>query len=102
MKSQAKKENDGFKNHLPKKRLTKPKWFETQITSEQFETQKDKKGKLYGHHKAWKNNIWIGPYDTEEELNKVISSYESASKKPFGKRKEIKNLHSVIMTDKDW
>lgn len=89
-------------SHLPKKRLQKQKWFEGQITSEQFEIRKDKKEKFYGHHEAWKSTIWIGPYDTEEELNKVIASYVSTTKKPFGQRKEIKNVHSVIIEDKDW
>ena len=88
--------------HLPKKRKQEPKWFEKQITADQFEIKKDKNKKFYGHHEAWKNNVWIGPYDTEEELNKVIASYASITKKPFGQRKEIKNVHSVIMEDKDW
>lgn len=102
MKSQAKEKNNSFKSHLPKKRQTKPKWFETQITTEQFETRKDKKGKFYGHHEAWKNNTWIGPYDNEDELNKVIASYVSVSKKPFGKRKELKNVHSIVIEKQEW
>lgn len=98
----TKASNVSANSHLPRKRPQKQKWFEGQITPEQFETRKDKKGKFYGHHEAWKSTIWIGPYDTEEELNKVIASYVSTTKKPFGKRKEIKNVHSVIINEKDW
>ena len=93
--------------HLPKKRVKEQKpveleWYQKQIESTDFVLKKDKNGKSYAHHIAWKSHIWIGPYDTEEELSKVISSYVSITKKPFGKRKEIKNIHSVIMTENDW
>lgn len=84
-------------NHLPKKKKKEPKWFEGNITSDCFTIKKDNKGKFYGHHKAWKSNIWIGPYDSEEELNKVIASYVTITKKPFGQRKELKNVHSIII-----
>ena len=93
-----KKEN----NHLPKKRQRELKWYQKQILPEDFISRKDKNGKIYGHHKEWKNTIWIGPYETEEEINKVISSYVSVTKKPFGQRKEIKNVHSIIINEKDW
>ena len=89
-------------NHLPKKIKKEDKWFEKQITKEQFETKVSKDGKFYGHHVEWKKTIWIGPYDTEDELMKVINSYVSITKKPFGQRKSLKNVHSVIMTEKDW
>lgn len=98
----TKASNVSANSHLPKKRQKKNKWFEGQITIDQFETRNDKKGKFYGHHEAWKSTIWIGPYDTEEELNKVIASYASTTKKPFGQRKEIKNVHSIIINEKDW
>ena len=39
---------------------------------------------------------------TEDELMKVIASYVSITKKPFGQRKSLKNVHSIIMTEKDW
>jgi hypothetical protein len=82
--------------HLPKKRIKEKKWFEKQITPEQFEIKQDKKGKFYAQHNEWKKTIWIGPYETNEELSKVIASYVSTSKKPFGERKPLKNVHSFI------
>jgi hypothetical protein len=83
--------------HLPKKRVQKPKWFEGKIEKEQFKIKTDKNGKFYGQHEAWKKTIWIGPYDTEEEINKVIDSYVSVTKRPFGKRNSLKNVHSIII-----
>lgn len=90
--------------HLPKKVIKKEslKWYQKPILPEQFEIKKDKKGKVYGHHESWKSTIWIGPYETEEELGKIIAQYVSNSKRAAMKKKEIKNLHSVIMEDKDW
>ena len=83
--------------HMPKKRQIEQKWFQKQIAADQFEIKQNKDGKYFAHHEAWKKTIWIGPYDTEEELTKVIASYVSVTKKPFGKRKELKNVHSIIM-----
>ncbi len=91
-----------MKEHLPKKRQKELKWYQKQISKEQFEIKKDKSNKYFAHHAAWKSTTWIGPYDTEEEVNAVIASYESTTKKPFGKRKALKNVHSIIMTEKDW
>ncbi len=88
--------------HLPKKRQKEPKWFQKQISAEDFVVKTGKNGKIYGHHKEWKNAVWIGPYETEEEINKVIASYVSVTKKPFGQRKEIKNIHSIIINEKNW
>lgn len=88
--------------HMPKKRHSEPKWFQKQITVEQFEIKKNKKEKYFAHHEAWKKTIWIGPYDTEEDTLKVIDSYVSTTKKPFGQRKQLKNVHSIIIEDKEW
>ncbi len=91
-------------NHLPKKikkesrkaEQPEPKWFEKQITSDQFEIKQGKNGKFYSRHKEWKNNIWIGPYDSKEAVDKVINSYVSVTKKPFGEREPLKNVRSFI------
>ena len=88
--------------HLPKKRKGEPKWFEGKITSESFITKKDWKGKFYAHHNEWKDKIWIGPYDSQEEVDKVIASYVAISKKPFGDRKELKNVHSIVIEKQEW
>lgn len=92
-------------NHLPKKNKQRkqksrtarePKWFEKQITSDQFEIKQGKNGKFYSRHKEWKSTIWIGPYDSKEAVNKVINSYVSVTKKPFGERESLKNVRSFI------
>ena len=93
--------------HLPKKRKKeeKPvelKWFQKQITEDCFEIKQDKKGKFYAHHNEWKERIWIGPYGLKEDIDKVIASYVSVTKKPFGSRKELKNVHSILIEKQDW
>lgn len=89
------------KQHAPKKKpqfsKTEPKWFEIQIVPDDFTVKQDKQGKYYAQHKKWKKNIWIGPYKAKEELDKVIASYVSVTKKPFGSRKELKNVHSILI-----
>lgn len=80
-----------------------PKWYEKCMDEGVFESRTGKDGKVYGHYNEWKETIWIGPYKDDDELNKVIASYIKETKKPFGKRKEIKNIHSVIVeNDKFW
>ena len=86
--------------HLPKKREQKPvelKWFQKPIEPTDFSIKKDKGGKLYAHHVAWKEHIWIGPYDTEEEIDKIIAQYVANSKRDPMKRKEFKNVHSILI-----
>lgn len=58
--------------------------------------KKEVDGNFYGQHKEWKKNIWIGPYRTEKELDKVINSYVTETKKDILHR-DIKNIHSVLM-----
>lgn len=52
--------------------------------------------KFYGHYEEWGDRIWIGPYDNEEELNKVIMSYVKETKKDPLKR-NINNIHSILI-----
>ena len=97
------KNNTQLNVHLPRKRADiKPKWFESEINECDFTLRQDSNGMFYGHHKEWKNRVWIGPYSTEEALNKVISDYAINSKRSPSNRKEIKNLHSILMEEKDW
>ena len=81
------------------KKKPEPKWFEKSMDDGAFEEREGKDGKIYGRYNEWKDTIWIGPYKTSEELDKVIQSYLKETKKPFGKRKEIKNVHSIIIED---
>lgn len=50
----------------------------------------------YAQYEAWPSRVWIGPYATEQELNEVINSYITESKKEVMCR-NIKNLHSAIL-----
>jgi hypothetical protein len=84
---------------LKKSKKPEPKWFEKSMEDGAFEEREGKDGKIYGRYNEWKDTIWIGPYKTSEELDKVIQSYLKETKKPFGKRKEIKNVHSIIIED---
>ena len=94
--------------HLPrkikdaKKPKVEKKWFEKEITADCFIKRSDKKGKYYAQHKEWKQNIWIGAYDTEKELDKVLKDYITSSKKPPMARLIVKNLHSILMDEKDF
>ena len=89
-------------NHQPKKHKTKLRWFEQPMTADCFTTKTDRDGKFYAQHNAWKKTIWIGPYNSEEELNKIIKKYIANSKKKPMERLWIEGLHSIIMKDKDW
>ena len=77
-------------------------WYKKEITPDCFTTKTDKNGKFYAQHNAWKKTIWIGPYNSEEELNKIIKKYVANSKKEPMQRIWIEGLHSIIMKDKDW
>lgn len=90
--------------HQAKKRQKprEPKWFEKCMDEGIFEARTGKDGNVYGHYNEWKEKIWIGPYKSQEELDKVIASYIKETKKPFGKRKEIKNIHSIIIEKEDF
>lgn len=64
-----------------------------------FKTEKYK-GKFYGQYEGWSENTWIGPYDTEKQLNDVIKSYIEETKKPVMER-NIKNVHSIVLKIKE-
>lgn len=71
------------------------KWWQLPINKKDF-IKKNIDNKYYGHHKDWKEHIWIGAYDSEKELDKVIKSYVDETKKPPMYRK-IENIHSIII-----
>lgn len=93
------------KAHLPKKvkepvRKTKnePKWYEKAMTTDDFVKKQGKKGEIYVQHKAWKSNVYVGPYDLTT-ADRVIGDYIKNSKKALFKRKPIKDLHSILIDD---
>lgn len=67
------------------------------MTKDNFIT-KEINGEFYARYKTWSKRIWIGPYASEKELNKVIDSYVKETKKEVLKR-DIKNIHSIILNE---
>ena len=83
-------------NKVTPKKLPKiVQWWEKELKIDEFVT-KENNGKWFGHYSVWKKNIWIGPYESEQEVNKVIKDYVRESKKPIGSR-ILKNIHSIIL-----
>lgn len=74
-------------------------WWELPMKKSLFKTTKYN-GKFYGQYDAWSSDVWIGPYDTEKQLNDVIKSYVEETKKPQNDR-DIKNIHSIILKIKE-
>ena len=72
-----------------------PKWFEIPIKKSDF-IIKEHENKFYAKHNKWKNNIWIGAYDSEKELNDVINSYvKETKKKPIDRN--IKGIKTILI-----
>lgn len=88
--------------HLPKKITSKVKvqqWYEQPITMDCFEVKVGNDKMYYARHLQWKEKIYIGPYETKEDVEKVLSDYIKNAKKDRMKRREVKNLHSAIIED---
>lgn len=73
------------------------RWFQKPISEADFIRLKGNDGKAYARHAAWKNTVLIGPYDTSAELEAVIAEYVKNAKRSIMKRKQVKNLHSVVL-----
>lgn len=79
--------------------IKEKRWWELPMKKTLFKTEKYK-GKFYGQYKGWSENVWIGPYDTEKQLNDVIKSYVEETKKPVMDR-NIENVHSIVLKIKE-
>jgi hypothetical protein len=79
--------------------IKEKRWWELPMKKTLFKTEKYK-GKFYGQYEGWSENVWIGPYDTEKQLNDVIKSYVEETKKPVMER-NIKNVHSIVLKIKE-
>lgn len=73
------------------------KWFELPIQKSDFKTKTIDK-QHYAQHKEWNKRVWIGPYDSKKELDKVILLYVDEMKKNVLER-NLYNVHSVIIED---
>lgn len=79
--------------------IKEKRWWELPMKKTLFKTEKYK-GKFYGQYEGWSENVWIGPYDTEKQLNDVIKSYVEETKKPVMDR-NIENVHSIVLKIKE-
>lgn len=92
---QEKKKNDKqqFKKEIKEEKPLK--WYDKNINISDF-IVKEYNNEWYGQVKYWKNNIWIGPYQSNDEINKIIKEYVNELKKPVLNRK-FKNIHSILL-----
>ena len=71
------------------------KWFEKPMVKDKF-IIKEIENKFYAQYEGWKPNIWIGAYNSEQELLDVIKMYiKETKKKPIDRN--MKNIHSIIL-----
>lgn len=75
--------------------IKEKRWWEVPMKKTFFKHKKIE-AKHYAQYEGWKKDVWIGPYNSEQELNEVIKSYIEETKKPIGERK-IENIHSIII-----
>lgn len=71
------------------------KWFEKPMVKDKF-IIKEIDNKFYAQYEGWKPNIWIGAYNSEQELLDVIKMYiKETKKKPIDRN--MRNIHSIII-----
>ena len=93
---------------MPKKRSEvakntedKPKsvpWYKQPISDADFIRAESPDKKAYARHKAWKESVWIGPYESKASLESVITEYVRNAKRNVLKRKSVKGLHSAVLS----
>ena len=93
-KKKQKNENIEIKKEIKKEK----KWFELPMKKENFSII-EKDNKFYSHYSEWKENIYIGPYDTEKELNQVIDMYVKETKKTdlLKRNFNVEKIHTIIL-----
>lgn len=79
----------------------KTPWYRRPIEREAFSIKKGKNGKFYAQHNEWSKRVWIGPYNSEDAVNKVIDSYVEESLKGSLDKKLSNSIHSVIVDDEE-
>ena len=93
---------------MPKKRSEvakntedKPKsvpWYKQPISDADFIRAESPDNKAYARHKAWKESVWIGPYESKASVESVITEYVRNAKRNVLKRKSVKGLHSAVLS----
>lgn len=74
-------------------------WYKRPIERKAFSYRKGKDNKLYVRHNEWSKHTWIGPYNTKNDVDRIIDSYVSESLKAPLDRKVNYKIHSVIVED---
>lgn len=83
-------------------KISKLPWYKRPIEYSAFTTRKAKNGKYYARHKEWSTHIWIGPYNTQEDVNRIINSYVvKSAEKPLNKITPNEEIHSVYIEDSE-
>ena len=80
-------------------KIKKLPWYRRPIDKESFISRKGKDGNLYVHHLEWSKYTWIGPYQTQKEVDDVINVYVTESLKAPLERKQHKLIHSLCVED---
>ena len=74
-------------------------WYKRELLPIEFTHKKAKNGKFYIRHDEWSPNIWIGPYETESDVNEIVQSYVSASLTTGLSKNLDSRVHSLIIDD---
>ena len=74
---------------------TEKKWFQKPMVKEKF-IIKEKDDKFYAQYDGWPHNVWVGAYNSLEEVDSIINIYVKETKKKIADRK-FKNVHSIII-----
>ena len=89
-----------IKNISIEEKVNKLPWYKRPIERSAFTSKKAKDGKYYVRHIEWAERIWIGPYDTLKDANKIIDSYvEKSSIEPLNRIITDNGVHSVYIED---
>ena len=81
-------------------KVKKLPWYKRPIERSAFISRKAKDGKHYVRHVEWAERIWIGPYNTIEDVDDIINSYvEKSADKPLDRITPNREIHSVYVDD---
>lgn len=72
------------------------KWYQLPMEKEKFSTL-NYKGSFYVHYSEWSDDVFAGPYKTENECETLISDYIRVSNSKNILDRNIPNIHSVVI-----
>ena len=75
---------------------TKTPWYLRPLSHEEFITKKNDEGRFYIRHTEWNKGVWIGPYASQKDADKIIQTYVDDSFKHPLDRNKNENIHSVV------